>query len=449
MRGSLFWKLMAAFAVVILVGIGGALLLAGRTTEAEFRRYTRGSDDTGRWEETAADLAGYYATHTGWDGVETLLQRGYGRGRAGGGGSPLRLADADGRIVADQSGAGEGKMASASELEAGLPILVDGRQVGTLLRPGGEWLTVEQEAFLDRMRDTLIISGGAALVVALVLGALLVRPITRPLRQLADASRAVAAGDLSARVSVRSHDEVGQLAAAFNQMTADLSRAEEARRQQTADIAHELRTPLTVIQGHLEALADGIFPAEPEHLDPVLEQARLLARLVEDLRTLSLADAGRLALAPVPTDVGVWVAGVVAGFRPVAAERGITLELDVADGLPSVRMDPVRLAQVLGNLLDNGLRHTPAGERVAVSVARQDNTLVVSVIDSGPGVPPEHLRHLFERFWRGDSSRSRRTGGSGLGLAIAQQIVEAHGGRIEAENGPAGGLRVSFSLPVA
>ncbi|MBE9472862.1 MAG: HAMP domain-containing protein, partial [Chloroflexi bacterium] len=415
----------------------------------EFRRYTRGSDDTGRWEETAADLAGYYATHTGWDGVETLLQRGYGRGRAGGGGPPLRLADTDGRIVADQSGAGVGKMASTSELEVGLPILVDGRQVGTLLRPGGEWLTVEQEAFLDRMRDTLIISGGAALVVALVLGALLVRPITRPLRQLADASRAVAAGDLSARVSVRSHDEVGQLAAAFNQMTADLSRAEEARRQQTADIAHELRTPLTVIQGHLEALADGIFPAEPEHLDPVLEQARLLARLVEDLRTLSLADAGRLALAPVPTDVGVWVAGVVAGFRPVAADREITLELDVADGLPSVRMDPVRLAQVLGNLLDNGLRHTPAGERVAVSVARQDNTLVVSVIDSGPGVPPEHLLHLFERFWRGDSSRSRRTGGSGLGLAIAQQIVEAHGGRIEAENGPAGGLRVSFSLPVA
>ncbi|MCK4314661.1 MAG: HAMP domain-containing protein [Anaerolineae bacterium] len=449
MRGSLFWKLMAAFAVVILVGIGGALLLAGRTTEAEFRRYTRGSDDTGRWEETAADLAGYYAAHTGWDGVEALLRRGYGLGRAGGGGPSLRLADADGRIVADQSGAGEGEMASAGELEAGLPILVDGRRVGTLLRSGGEWLTVEQQACLERMRDTLVISGGAALVVALVLGALLVRPITRPLRQLADASRAVAAGDLSARVSVRSHDEVGQLAAAFNQMTADLSRAEEARRQQTADIAHELRTPLTVIQGHLEALADGIFPAEPEHLDPVLEQARLLARLVEDLRTLSLADAGRLALAPVPTDVGVWVAGVVAGFRPVAADREITLELDVADGLPSVRMDPVRLAQVLGNLLDNGLRHTPAGERVAVSVARQNDTLVVSVIDSGPGVPPEHLRHLFERFWRGDSSRSRRTGGSGLGLAIAQQIVEAHGGRIEAENGPAGGLRVSFSLPVA
>ena len=221
-------------------------------------------------------------------------------------GARLRLADTDGRIVADQSGASVGKMASASELEAGLPILVDGERVGTLLTPGGEWLTVEQESFLEQMRVTLIVSGGAALVVALVLGALLVRSITRPLQQLTEASRTIAAGDLDTRVSVRSHDEVGQLAAAFNQMTADLSRAEEARRQQTADIAHELRTPLTVIQGHLEALADGIFPAEPEHLDPVLEQARLLARLVEDLRTLSLADAGRLALAPVPTDVGVW-----------------------------------------------------------------------------------------------------------------------------------------------
>ncbi|MDY6878073.1 MAG: ATP-binding protein [Chloroflexota bacterium] len=448
MRGSLFWKLVATFAVVILVGIGGALLLAGRTTEVEFRRYARGSDAAGRWEEMVTDLAGYYAVHTGWDGVESLLRRGYGRGRAEGGGPPLRLADANGRIVADQSGAGVGKMTSASELEAGQPILVDGRQVGTLLSPGGEWLTVDQQAFLERMRDTLIISGGAALVVALALGALLVRSITHPLRQLADASRAIAAGDLSARVSVRSQDEIGQLATAFNDMAADLSHSEEARRQMTADIAHELRTPLTVIQGHLEALADGIFPADLEHLGPVLEQARLLARLVEDLRTLSLADAGRLALMLVPTDVGVWAAGVVAGFGPVAAEREITLNLEIADDLSSVRMDPGRLAQVLGNLLDNGLRHTPAGERVVVYVAHQDDSLVVSVTDSGPGVPPEDLLHLFERFWRGDSSRSRRTGGSGLGLAIARRIVEAHGGRIWAINVPKGGLRVSFSLPM-
>jgi signal transduction histidine kinase len=446
MRGSLFWKLMAAFAVVILIGVGGALLLAGRTTEVEFRRYA-GGGDAGRWEEAVVELADYYAARGSWDGAEAVLSRERGRGRGTGGGPPLRLVDADGRIVASQTGVDVGKAVAAEELEAGLPIVVDGERVGTLLLPGGEWLTLEQQAFLGRMRVALAVSGGAALVVALVLGALLVRSVTRPLRHLSAASRSIAAGELGTRVPVRSRDEVGQLAAAFNRMAADLARAEEARRQQAADIAHELRTPLTVIQGHLEALADGIFPADPGNLAPALEQARLLARLVEDLRTLSLADAGRLALAPVPTDVGRWAAGVVAGFRAVAADREIALGLEIADDLPGVRMDPQRMAQALGNLLGNALRHTPGGGQVTVHVARGDGGVVVSVTDTGPGVPLDHLPYLFERFWRGDRSRSRRTGGSGLGLAIARRIVEAHGGRIWAEVVAGGGLRVSLSLP--
>ena len=199
----------------------------------------------------------------------------------------------------------------------------------------------------------------------------------------------------------------------------------------------------------LEALADGIFPADAEHLAPVLEQAQLLARLVEDLRTLSLADAGRLALAPVVVDLNEWAAGVVSGFQTVAAERGVALTLEVAGDLPGVKMDPERMGQVLGNLLGNALRHTPQGSRVVVRAARSNDGVVVSTADSGPGVPPQHLPHIFERFWRGDPSRSRRTGGSGLGLAIARRIVEAHGGRIWAENVPQGGVRVSFSLPAA
>jgi len=446
MHGSLFWKLMVAFAVVILTGIGGALLLAGRTTEVEFRRYAHGGE-VGRWEEVTADLADYYAARGSWDGVEAVLPGGRGRGGGAGGGPPLRLADAQDRIVAGQAGALVGEMATAEELRNGLPIVVDGQQAGTLLLPGGEWLTAEQEAFLGRVQLALAVSGGGALVVALVLGAVLVRGITRPLRQLSAASRSIAAGDLDARVPVRSSDEIGQLAAAFNHMAADLAHAEEARRQQAADVAHELRTPLTIIQGHLEALADGIFPADAQNLDPALDQARLLARLVEDLRTLSLAEAGQLVLNPVPTEVGGWVSGVVAGFRALAADREITLGLEIADDLPPVRVDAGRMAQVLGNLLDNALRHTPEGGQVAVRAARGDGGVVVSVSDTGPGVPPDHLPHLFERFWRGDPSRSRHTGGSGLGLAIARRIVEAHGGRIWAELVADGGLRVSFRLP--
>lgn len=323
--------------------------------------------------------------------------------------------------------------------------------MGTLVTagpPGGTPLSLDQQAFLQRMRTMLTVSGGAALVVALVIGAVLARGITRPLRQLTAASRSIAAGDLNVRVPVRSEDEVGELAAAFNQMAVDLAHAEEVRRQQTADIAHELRTPLTVIQGHLEALADGIFPADTEHIEPVLEQSRLLSRLVQDLRTLSLVDAGRLALTPVPTDVASWASRAVAGFRSIAAERDVTLTLELADPLPEAEIDPGRMAQVLSNLLDNALRHTPAGGQITVGIDGADDAVTVTVTDTGPGVPEDQLPYLFQRFWRGDPSRSRRTGGSGLGLAIARRIVEAHGGRIEAQNALDAGLRVRFTLPV-
>ena len=435
MQGSLFWKLMAAFAVVILVGIGGVLLLAGRTTEVEFRRYAHGSD-LERWEEVAAAAGEHYAAQGTWVGVEAVLPRRQGQGRGAGGSNLLRLADSQGRVVASRPEGAVGETIVAAELRAGLPIVVAGERVGTLLLPGGQPLTVEQQTFLGRVQAALAVSGGGALVVALVLGALLVRGITRPLRQLSSASRSIAEGELDIRVPVRSSDEVGQLAG-----------AEEARRQQAADIAHELRTPLTVIQGHLEALADGVFSAEPDNLEPALEQTRLLARLVEDLRTLSLAEAGRLELAPVIVDVGDWAPGVVAGFRSLASDRGIALGLEIDADLPDVRMDAARMAQVLGNLLDNALRHTPEGGRVDVRVARGEGGVVVSVSDTGPGVPPDQLPRLFERFWRGDPSRSRRTGGSGLGLAIARRIVEAHGGRIWAEAIPEGGLGVAFCLP--
>jgi signal transduction histidine kinase len=446
MRSSLFWKLMAAFTIVILVGIGGTLLIAGKVAEVEFRRYA-GSEN--RWQETVSELGDYYAGNGNWNGVAEVLARGYGRGQGRAGGPPVRLADSAGDIVFAQDDANIGQRATDAELSAGLPIVVVGERVGTLLPPATGTLTGEQEGFLDRLIVAFTIAGGAALAVALVLGALLVQGITRPLAQLTAASRAVASGALETRVAVRSRDEVGQLATAFNQMAADLDRAEEARRQQAADIAHELRTPLTVIQGQMEALADGIFPADAEHLGLVLAQTHLLARLVEDLRTLSLADAGQLTLSPTPVDIGEWVAGVASGFRAVASEQGISLHLETKDDLPLLEIDPGRMSQVLGNMLDNALRHTPTGGQVAICAARRGSDVVITVTDTGPGVMPEHLSHLFERFWRGDPSRSRRTGGSGLGLAIAQRIVEAHGGRIWAENGPDSGLQIGFSLPGA
>jgi signal transduction histidine kinase len=439
---------MAAFALVILIGVGGALFVVARTTEAEFRRFAR-SGEARQWQALAAELADYYTTHGSWEGVEAVVARGQGRGR-GLGGPRVFVVNSEGRIVADQTGGEIGRTVDAQQLEAGIPITLAGTRIGTLLTAESV-LTAEEQSFLDRMRAVLVISGAAALGAALMLGALLARSIARPLRQLATASHAVAAGDLHARVPVRSGDEVGELATAFNRMASELAEAERARQQQAADIAHELRTPLTVIQGQLEALADGIFPADTEHLTPALRQAQVLGLLIEDLRTLSLADAARLPLHPVPTDLGDWAVGVAQGFKQPAAERGIQLQTETAQGLPMVSIDRERMAQVLGNLLSNALRYTPEGGRVTLRIGHQeqDGNVIVSLSDTGPGVPPEQLARIFERFWRGEPSRSRRTGGSGLGLPIARRIVKAHGGHIWAENVTGGGLRVTFALPTA
>jgi signal transduction histidine kinase len=445
-RIGLFWKLVGAFALVILIGVGGALFAAARTTEAEFRRFAH-SGEAARWETLTAELIDYYDTRGSWEGVAAILARGQGQGR-GAGGPRVVVADSERRVVADQTGGEIGRRVDEQQLATGIPITLSGARIGTLLTTESV-LTAEEQSFLDRTRAVLTISGAAALGVALAMGALLARSITHPLRQLVTASHAVAAGDLRARVPVRSGDEVGELAAAFNRMASELDEAERARQQQAADIAHELRTPLTVIQGQLEALADGIFPADPEHLAPALRQAQVLGLLIEDLRTLSLADAGRLPLHRVPTDLHEWAIGVVQGFGPAAAERRIRLHTEVAQELPMVSIDRERMAQVLGNLLSNALRHTPEGDRITLRIGHQeqDGNVVVSLSDTGPGVPPEQLARIFERFWRGEPSRSRRTGGSGLGLSIARRIVEAHGGRIWAENVTGGGLRVIFALP--
>jgi signal transduction histidine kinase len=234
----------------------------------------------------------------------------------------------------------------------------------------------------------------------------------------------------------------------------------------TADIAHELRTPLAVQRAHLEALQDGVYPLNPANLAPILEQTHLLSRLVEDLRTLALADAGQLRLDRVPTDLPALARRVIERFQPQAAAQGIAIQLDSAPGFPSpvLSLDPARIEQVLANLLTNALRHTPEGGRIAVSVygsperrpaAMRPATeepvsapgVQVSVRDSGPGIPEEALPRVFERFYRADRARSREEGGTGLGLAIARQIAQAHGGSLTAANHPEGGAFFTLTLP--
>jgi signal transduction histidine kinase len=280
-----------------------------------------------------------------------------------------------------------------------------------------------------------------------LLGIFFSRTLTRPIRELTRAAHAISQGDLSQRVSVRSQDELGELAEAFNKMSSELSRSVNTRKQMTADIAHELRTPLSLILGHAEAVHDGVLPPTPENFEIIREEAARLEQLVNDLRTLSLADAGELSITLQIVEPEKLLNEVAALYQYRTQAKNITLQLEIAAPLPTLEVDPGRMTQVLTNILDNALRHTPEGGRIVLSAHRSGDQVELAIQDSGPGVPAGMLERIFERFYRTDSARQRADGGSGLGLAIAKSIVLAHNGQVSAESEPGQGLKIRIRLP--
>lgn len=267
------------------------------------------------------------------------------------------------------------------------------------------------------------------------------RRFTRPVGQIIDAAQRIEGGDLSARVGEHGPRDVRSVARAFNAMSSALQSSDERRRQFLADITHELRTPLSVIRGRAEGIVDGVYPGDAAHVVPILESARTLELLIEDLRTLALAEAGGLTLHREPVDLGVLINETLARFEEPAGNREVQLSAAVED-LMDVQADPARLQSVLSNLVSNALRHSPVGGTVLVSAKRNDGGVEVAVTDTGPGIPVDLLPNVFDRFVKGG-----RSTGSGLGLAIARDLVVAHGGRISAANSPAGGARIVFWLP--
>ena len=309
--------------------------------------------------------------------------------------------------------------------------------------------------------------GGLALVVCMIplafismagwLGRRTYRRIAAPIADLMSAADAVGQGELNVRLREDVPGEFGKLARRFNNMTAELQRSEQQRRNLTADIAHELRNPLHIIQGNLEGMLDGVYEPIPENLTATLDETRLLARLVGDLQTLSLAESGQLALHTVRSQAVDLLADAAASFSARAAEEGITLSVEVpAEAVPlEITVDPDRMGQVLSNILLNAIRYTPSGGRVTLGAAPIPRGALpwsggvrMTVSDTGVGISPEELPYVFDRFWRGDRSRGRAEGtGSGLGLAIAKQLVEAHGGTIGAASRPGGGTDIVIDLP--
>ena len=296
-------------------------------------------------------------------------------------------------------------------------------------------------AYLARPAGLVVLVVG---LIALVVGVRIARRVGRPLSALVDAAGRVEAGDYSVRVpeEQRGRGELRGLTRAFNAMTARLGAEDAARRRLLADVSHELRTPLAVIQGNLEALVDGVYPPDEAHVRPILDETRFLERLIDDLRTLSLADSGALPLHREPTDPAALLEDVAAVHRATASAAGIELRVDATRGLVSVDLDPVRMKQVVSNLVENAIRAMPDDGSIVLSARTDATTLVVEVSDDGPGIAPELRATLFDRFTKSAGSR-----GSGLGLAIARAIVTAHGGTIDASPGQGGrGTTLRISL---
>lgn len=324
-----------------------------------------------------------------------------------------------------------------------------GRGMGGMMGVGGStWAQVTND-FLNNLWRDLWIAGLSGVALAILLGAVFTRQIVAPVGRVAAAARRVASGDLAQQVDVRGAGEVAELGDSFNYMVSTLKQDQELRHNMVADIAHELRTPLSVLRGNVEAMIDGVLPANTENLNSLHQETLLLSRLVDDLRTLSLAEAGQLSLECGPTDLKAVAAGVIDGFRTQAASGRVALELESPDGAPIAWVDSDRTAQVLRNLLANALHYTPEGGRITVRLIRGAEGVTVSVSDTGVGIPEKDLSHVFERFYRVDRSRTRSTGGSGLGLAIVKQLVEAQGGRVWAESVPGNGATFSFRVPGA
>jgi signal transduction histidine kinase len=450
MRKSLTFKLVVAFLGLSLLAIALVALSSAAVAALEFNRLVS-QEATNTFVSFVTD---YYTAHGSLTGIEEAL-RASSQPPENAPGEPPRLfptalTDQNGLVVIGGEGYRPGTKVTPGILASGTPIKVNGTIIAVSLpRQLPPPRNRAQEQFIQTAGLALGLAAVGAALVAILLGIFLARTITRPVDELTGAARRMAKGDLAQTVNVHSSDEVGELAAAFNQMSADLARADRARRQMTADIAHELRNPLTVMGGYLDAMRAGDLLPTPARLEAVYEEIQNLERLVEDLRTLSLADAGALALNRQSLAPRELLNRVASRYAQQAEQKDIALSVQAGAELPKVEVDEARMMQVFSNLVSNALRYTPSQGQVRLSADVQGKSIRFRVTDTGEGIRPEDLPRVFERFYRADQSRYGGDGELGLGLAIAKAFVEAHGGKIGAENTPGSGATFVVDLPVA
>ncbi len=396
------------------------------------------------------ELTRFYFIRRNWNGIQPYIEQ-WGNLYE----QRIILTDSAGTVVADSQGEllGQHKNPDSSgrPLGIGQTMMGQARAIGTLYvtqRPSQELGLSSLHVLFGAIGRFFIWGSLVAVAIALVITFFLSQRILSPVRALTLAARRLGQGDLSQRVASKDKSEVGELAQAFDIMAENLERTEQLRKNMVADVAHELRTPLSNIKGYLEAVGDGVIRPDADTIRKLDEEATLLARLVEDLQELSLAEAGTLKLVCQAENIAGLINQTVTVVQAKALAKGLTISAVLSEMLPLVNIDAHRISQVLRNLLENAIAYTASGGSITVAVKRQDNRMIeVSVTDTGQGIPAEELPFIFERFYRVDKSRTRATGGSGLGLTIARRLVEAHGGKITAQSEQGKGSRFSFTLP--
>ncbi len=447
---SISIKLTIAFVLVSLIGIGLMGWLVRARTEPQISQL----QDSHRDELLINFAQDWYEENEGWDDIGRGLGRNENANANGNSSNSetrrfargILLTDKDYEVVFGRAGNYRvGDKLKNQQQDFAKPIEVDGEVVGFLISSPNsgspsevaaqQAINAAEDIFLQQFRMAIWLGSGLAILSALLVGAFLAGTLSRPLRKLTAATQELADGNLGHQVDVKSNDEIGNLAAAFNKMSADLAEGERQRQQMTADIAHDLRTPLSVILGYTEALSEGKFEGDSEIYDAMHNEAQNLNRLIDDLRTLSLADAGKLSLEKAPVQVSDVLQQAHTSWRMAASDKKIDLNLAKESDF-ELMVDPGRIGQILSNLISNSIRYTPAGGAITLGAKRDGDQKLLTVQDTGSGMSADQLPHIFDRFYRADTARQTAKGQSGLGLAIVKSLVEAHGATISAISAP-------------
>lgn len=443
---SLQFRLLLAFTLVTLITMGASLFFISQATKRAINQFGERIEQA-RMDRVESALSRYYSEHAGWEGIQSLTEQWAILNE-----QRLILTDTSGVVIADSDGVLLGQVYD-TDLPGTIISLQGTEDTVAILYTGSELppeLGVPSFRIVYWLVGRFLLLGGlVAIAVWFLITFFVSRRIFSPVKALTGAAQNLQKGDFSERVQVRSEDEIGELANAFNSMAAELERTEQLRRNIVADVSHEIRSPLSNIEGYLAAIRDGIKKPDADTIRLINRETEALSHLADDLQDLCLADLGALKLRLQPEDIAALINEVVASTQTRADAKGLSISIELEAQLLPVDLDYNRIKQVLHNLLDNALTHTPAGGTIVVSAKQKERCIEVSVADTGEGISPQDLPNLFERFYRVDKSRTRVTGGSGLGLAITKRLVEAHSGSIEVQSRLGEGSCFTFTLPAS